>query len=140
MNKITIMIITLILCGCTKIKFFPNEIGVYGVGEEQNLSMIIDLMKDSKEPNVASAILFWKSKTYSNNSNRKISWSYGVSTQGKTCKQAVKSSLESCKQHLDIYHIGSIPNKDEPYYGCHILAIKCPDLENELNIYNVLEW
>lgn len=137
----TIPILMLFLTACSSIKFFPDELGIYGTGEEENLSQIINLLKKSKEPNAAAAVLFWKNATlYNDTSVRKFSWSHGISTEGKTCKQAVKSSLENCAKHMDDYHVGEIHNKEEPYYGCHILAIKCKNIKNELNHYNILEY
>jgi len=66
------------------------------------------------------------------------SWVYGISTKGKTCRDAINSSIQHCHKEMMDRH--DSPLKKEKFGGCFVFAIKCHNLKQELNYYNKIDF
>jgi len=142
-NKFTyISFIVLLFTSCsTPVKLFPDELKIWETGETktERISLLLEQLKARKEKNAAASVLIW---SYQNHLTQKtqMGWSYGVSSEGKTCKEAIQSSLNNCALHIEKYHKEDKSKSLLPYKGCYVLAIKCKNVEKELNWYNQLDY
>ncbi len=140
-NKFTnsfLFCVILFISGCTSIKVFPDELNIYGKGEKYNISHVLKLLKEDKKKNSAISIVLWKKSIGYKTNEMERSWGYGISTKGKTCKDAILSSLQEC--YLDIKNRQDNPFEQEKFGGCYVFAIKCKNLKHELNFYNKIEF
>ncbi|VAW44664.1 hypothetical protein MNBD_GAMMA03-1699 [hydrothermal vent metagenome] len=141
MNKFTnsfLLCFILFISGCTSIKVFPDELNIYGRGEKHNLSNVLKLLEEDKKKNSAVSIVLWKKSIGYKSNEMERSWGYGISREGKTCKDAILSSLKECFH--DIRNRQDNPFKQKKFGGCYVFAIKCKNLKKELNFYNKIEF